>query len=48
MFESRHPIKSPGTAAGVKQGRIQSASEKRTCITPDESPKRFASPVRIT
>ena len=30
----RHPINKPGIAAGVKSGRIVSASEMRTCISP--------------
>ena len=29
-LEIRHPMKRPGMAAGVKTGRMQSASEKRT------------------
>ena len=34
---NKHPIKSPGTAAGVKAGRIVNASETRTCISRNEN-----------
>ncbi len=34
MLASAQPIKSPGTAAGVKNGSTQSASETRSCIIP--------------
>ena len=33
-LEIRHPKKSPGTAAGVKKGRMHSASEMRNCTGP--------------
>ena len=48
MFEIRHPIKSPGIAAGVNAGRIVSASENLTCITPLESPIREEIVVKTT
>ena len=36
MLPIRHPTNNPGTAAGVKIGRIVSASEIRTCTSPNE------------
>ena len=33
-FARKQPTKSPGTAAGVKNGRIVSASEMRTWTSP--------------
>lgn len=48
MFDKRHPTKRPGIAAGVKIGKIQSASEKRSWIAPESSPNNLASRVSIT
>ena len=39
IFDIRHPIKSPGIAAGVKHGRTVSISEKRNCTAPLSSPR---------
>ena len=33
-MDKKHPTKSPGIAAGVKNGRMQSASEIRNCTGP--------------
>ena len=37
-FEQRQPIVSPGIAAAVKMGNMQSISENLTWIAPEESP----------
>ena len=48
MLDSRQPMNSPGTAAGKKQGRMVSASEKRTWICPEDRPMAAASMVSST
>lgn len=47
-FEMIQPTNSPGTAAPVKYGRMQRASENRTCITPPDSPSANESRVSTT
>ncbi len=47
-FARAQPRVTPGIAADVKQGRMQSASEIRHWITPEASPKTFESRVRAT
>lgn len=39
-FAIAHPMNRPGMAAGVNNGKMHSASEIRTCITPDARPTR--------
>ncbi len=47
-FERKHPTKSPGMAAGVKYGRMVSASEKRTWMAPLDKPKALQIKVNTT
>ena len=47
-FASTQPTASPGTAAAVKTGRMVSASDSLTWITPLASPARLAIKVKTT
>ena len=48
IFDMRQPIVTPGIAAGVNIGSIQSASPSRHCTAPDDSPTEDEMSVRTT
>jgi len=47
-LDIKHPIKTPGMAAGKYRGRIVKASENLICITPLARPKRLVNEVKMT